>query len=357
MSQLITHPQQNPLTQQQLAIQAVGQTANHHAKMAVFADYLSRKSDNTKRSHLAGLAVFADFLAFVSIPGIDGDCLQNDPSCWHGITWGIVEAFKQWMLTQGYSVATVNHRLSVVKVYAKLASKAGTIDKLEYLQIKDVSGYSGKEGKRIDKQRDVTRTGHKKAEHTSLTNSEAKTLKDRMVYEGEQGARDCLLMCLLLDHGLRCGEVAQLTTGDCGLAAGELRFYRPKVDKLQTHRLTASTLRALRDYLRVRPKNVTDRDGKPSNLLLVGSQKGGQLTSSPMSDRAITKRVNSLGKQLLGIDTLSAHDCRHYWATAAAREGTDPFRLQEAGGWNSLTMPRHYVEDAKIANEGVLLPR
>jgi len=76
-----------------------------------------------------------------------------------------------------------------------------------------------------------------------------------------------------------------------------------------------------------------------------------------MSDRAITKRVNYLGQQLLGIDTLSAHDCRHYWATAAAREGTDPFRLQEAGGWNSLTMPRHYVEDAKIANEGVILPR
>ena len=157
-------------------------------------------------------------------------------------------------------------------------------------------------------------------------------------------------MCLLLDHGLRCGEVAILKAADFDLAAGELKFYRPKVDKQQTHRLTADTLRALRAYLNVRPAAAGD-------LLLVGSRKGGQLTSSPMSDRAITKRVNYLGQQLLGIDTLSAHDCRHYWATAAAREGTDPFRLQEAGGWNSLTMPRHYVEDAKIANEGVILPR
>ncbi len=350
-NQIIPSPQQSPLTQQQQALAAIGQIANKHAETAVFGDYLVRKSENTKRAHLAGLGVFADFLAAANIPDIDADCLQNDPQCWHGITWGMVEAFKKWMLTQGYSVATVNHRLSVVKVYAKLASKAGAIDKLEYLQIKDVSGYSGKEGKRINQQRDTTRIGHKKAEHTSLATSQAKTLKDWMIHEGEQGARDCLLMCLLLDHGLRCGEVAILRAGDFDLAAGELRFYRPKVDKQQTHRLTADTLRALRAYLNVRPGHVAD------DRLLVGSKKGGQLTSSPMSDRAITKRVNYLGQQLLEIDTLSAHDCRHYWATAAAREGTDPFRLQEAGGWNSLTMPRHYVEDAKIANEGVILPR
>ena len=56
----------------------------------------------------------------------------------------------------------------------------------------------------------------------------------------------------------------------------------------------------------------------------------------------------------LGIDGLSAHDLRHYWATTAAAK-TDPFSLQQAGGWSSLAMPRRYVEDAKIANEGVRL--
>lgn len=58
---------------------------------------------------------------------------------------------------------------------------------------------------------------------------------------------------------------------------------------------------------------------------------------------------------MLGIEELSAHDCRHFWATDAARSGTDPFRLQEAGGWSSLTMPRRDVEEAKVANEGVKL--
>ena len=82
----------------------------------------------------------------------------------------------------------------------------------------------------------------------------------------------------------------------------------------------------------------------------------GKLTNSGMSEIAITKRVTYLGKQN-GIGGLSAHDCRNYWATKwANRINTLPkgiLTLQEAGGWNSLAMPRRYVEHAKIANEGM----
>ena len=31
----------------------------------------------------------------------------------------------------------------------------------------------------------------------------------------------------------------------------------------------------------------------------------------------------------------------------------DVLRLQKAGGWNRLAMPRRYVERARIANEGM----
>ena len=53
-----------------------------------------------------------------------------------------------------------------------------------------------------------------------------------------------------------------------------------------------------------------------------------------------------------GIAGLSAHDCRHYWAARWTGK-IDPFRLQEAGGWASLAMPRRYAEAAEIANEGM----
>lgn len=87
----------------------------------------------------------------------------------------------------------------------------------------------------------------------------------------------------------------------------------------------------------------------------MGSIKGGRLTDKRTSARAITVPVRYLGKKLLRLENLSAHDCRHFWAIDAARNGTDAFRLQEAGGWSSLVMPRRYVEAAEIANEGVRL--
>ena len=73
-----------------------------------------------------------------------------------------------------------------------------------------------------------------------------------------------------------------------------------------------------------------------------------------MTSRAITARVRALG-QAIGVEGLSAHDCRHYWATQAARSGTPIDRLQDAGGWASPAMPLRYVEAARIANEGVKL--
>jgi integrase len=57
----------------------------------------------------------------------------------------------------------------------------------------------------------------------------------------------------------------------------------------------------------------------------------------------------------LGIANLSAHDGRGYWSTAAARGGTDLKTLKQAGCWNSLRMPEHYIEDAAIANLEVKL--
>ena len=49
-----------------------------------------------------------------------------------------------------------------------------------------------------------------------------------------------------------------------------------------------------------------------------------------MSERAITDRVRVLGESV-GLDGLSAHDCRHYWATSAIKGGTDIRSLQDAG--------------------------
>jgi integrase len=264
------------------------------------------------------------------------------------VTWGLVEGFTRWLLLQGYSVSSVNVRLSTVKTYSRLAAQAGSIPSEEYAMIRLVQGYSRREARRVDERRLAAgvaqRVGLKKPSPTPLTAQQAAQLKIQP--DTPQGRRDALLMCLLLDHGLRAGEAALLEVEDFDLPEGVFRFHRPKVDKVQTHRLSADALSAARRYLQI--------DALPAGKLLRASRKDGSLRQAGLSTRAISGRVEFLGAEI-GVPGLSAHDCRHHWATRAARAGTPLERLQDAGGWASLAMPARYIEAAEVANEGVEL--
>jgi integrase len=351
------------------AAPTVGQAANRAAGAAALADYRRRKSANSLRTQDAALDLFARFLADLAGRGraaaagagldladldaaaaawadLDGAALATSAATWRGVTWGIVEAWRSALLQDGYSVATVNNRLSTIRVYAGLASKAGAVPVDELTLLKAVGGYGATEGKRLDERRPRARVGPKKAAAVPLSLDQARALK-RPADDTGQAARDALLMVLLLDHGLRVGELAALTVGALDLDAGMMTFYRPKVDKVQTHRLTAAALTAARRYLAMRPA------GAPAGLW-VASDRRGRLLARPMSARAISKRVSLLGLDH-GAAGLSPHDCRHYWASTAAKSGTGVFSLRDAGGWSSVAMPARYVAAADIANEGVIL--
>jgi integrase len=153
-------------------------------------------------------------------------------------------------------------------------------------------------------------------------------------------------MLLLLEHGLRVGEVASLTVANVHLDTAELVFFRSKVSKWQTHKLTRGAAEAVTAYLDIKPKGTGDN-------LIMGSRRGGRLVGT-MSARAINELIRRAG-EAVGVADLSPHDLRHYWATDAAKSGTDLLSLQEAGGWSSLAMPRRYVEAAAVANDGVKL--
>ncbi len=351
------------------AAPTVGQAANRAAGAAALADYRRRKSANSLRTQDAALDLFARFLADLAGRGraaaagagldladldaaaaawadLDGAALATSAATWRGVTWGIVEAWRSALLQDGYSVATVNNRLSTIRVYAGLASKAGAVPVDELTLLKAVGGYGATEGKRLDERRPRSRVGPKKAAAVPLSLDQARQLK-RAADDSGQAARDALIMALLLDHGLRVGELAALTVGALGLDQGLMTFYRPKVDMTQTHRLTVAALTAARRYLAMRPA------GAPAGLW-VASDRRGRLLPRPMSARAISARVGLLGLDH-GAPGLSPHDCRHYWASTAAKSGTGVFSLRDAGGWSSVAMPARYVEAAAVANEGVRL--
>lgn len=317
---------------------AIGQIANQHADQHAFEAFFDGKAANTLRSYETALDRFVEFLDSVQFMPSD---MRHDPLAWRNVTHGLVKAFKQWLLNSGDSIATVNARVAVVRKFVALAFEAGCISGDENERIQGVKGYGKSEAVKINQKRQTPRKGHKKAKAVKITDEHAKALKTRPMTP--QGARDAVIMCLLLDHGLRVGELAELKVSDIDLESGEMTFYRSKVDKTQTHILSGDTRKALAVWLEYAPKE---------SFLLRASRKGGELTDAGMTTQAITYRVNTLGKAL-GIERLSAHDCRHYWTTYWSSK-VSLFRLQEAGGWSSLAMPRRYVDDAKIANEGMV---
>ena len=326
------------------ALAVAGHVANDHAARQVFNEYRARLAPSTRRRQDAGLALFAEYLGAVGL-SIDANELTSNATAWHGVTWGLVTGFCRWMLGKGYAIGTVNVRLATIKSYCKLAAQARAIAPDTLALIQTVKGYSTKEGRNLNEQRAVTRLGHKAAAPVPITTEQARTLKAQRT-DVPQSRRDGLLMALLLDHGLRVGEVEGLSVGAIDLKAGTLTFYRSKVDKVQTHRLTADSQRAAMLYLQ---QDTPPADGP----LMMGSEQSGALVGT-MGARAMRERVRVLGKAE-GLKALSPHDCRHYWATVAMRNGTDVKALQEAGGWASPAMPLRYAEAARIANEGVKL--
>ncbi|MCP4425022.1 MAG: site-specific integrase [Chloroflexi bacterium] len=368
-------PQSNTLTSINVAAEAANRAAADH----LFADYCQRRAQRTIRTQTAALVLWVEYLAQVgaanellaaargwafdrfNTPELEilENCAarqarppdlvygahycQQTAIAWRGVTWGLVEGFVKWLLLQGYSIASVNNRLSAVKVYARLAAKAQAIPPAEHALIREVQGYGATEGKRLDEGRPFARVGYKKEEAIVLTAQQASRLKDTHP-PTPQGIRDRLLICLLLDLGLRAGEVAALTVEDF-TDPGRVIVYRKKTDTTDRMTLSDDLLQALVDY---------QPHMRFSGILLRGSRKNGKLTSSVMSARAIGGRIKMLGRDILGIWELSPHDLRHTWATRAARN-SNPFVLRDAGGWSNMQTPSRYVERAKVVNEGIQL--
>jgi integrase len=327
---------------QPAALATAGQIANYHAARHAFDNYAQRMAPNTLIAQRSDLDTWDQYLR--SAGTASPADFMTQPEAWQGVTFGLVSGFVRWLLAEGYALASLNRKLSTIKTYCGLASEAGAIPPDDLTLIRSVSGFSHKEKKRVDARRPQSRIGAKKAAHVRISHDQAQQLKRQP--DTPQGRRDAVIMALLLDHGLRVGELAQLTVDNIDREHGLFSFYREKVSATQIHRMTLDTERALSAWLR--------QDALPDAPLLRKSRRGGRLLDAGMSARAITARVRYLGSTV-GIDGLSAHDCRHYWATRAAAQGTSAFSLKDAGGWQSIAMPARYVESAAIANEGVIL--
>jgi site-specific recombinase XerD len=144
--------------------------------------------------------------------------------------------------------------------------------------------------------------------------------------------RNQTIFMLLIDTGLRIGELVNLKIEDVNLSDGLLKVMG-KGKKERIVPIGSNAQRALQRYLfRNRPKSA--HPGIQNVFLSIHCQplteNGMKLAFARIADRS-------------GVNRLHAHLCRHTFATRYLYNGGDVFTLQQILGHSTLEMVRYYV--------------
>ncbi len=144
--------------------------------------------------------------------------------------------------------------------------------------------------------------------------------------------RNQTLFMILLDTGLRIGELVNLEMDDVHMDEGYLKVMG-KGKKERIVPIGNNAQRALQRYLfRFRPKPINP---VTDNVFL-------SISSQPLTENSMKLMFTRLAKRS-GVCRLHAHLCRHTFATRFLINGGDVFSLQQILGHSTLEMIRHYV--------------
>ncbi len=141
--------------------------------------------------------------------------------------------------------------------------------------------------------------------------------------------RDRALVMLLVDTGMRSGEVARLLVEDIDFSTGRIVIRMGKGGKGRTVFASPETLDALKAYWE-------ERDISPDSPAFT-TRSGRALTANE-----INHLITNLGKRA-GI-RVHPHALRHFFATQFLRNGGDALTLKRLLGHSTLAMVEYYVQ-------------
>ena len=309
-----------------------------------FAENLLKKSKSTIERHIRELRNFGVFLESRG----HAPSLMQRPADWKQVKAKDVHDYKNYLLYgRGLAVSTVNQIIFIVRSYAALSAAHDGMSESEYFKTtQQARGIRVREADRIDALRPVTRSSNKKQQAVAITRLDAERLKHEQP-DDPRGRRDALMMCLLLDYGLRISDVISLTMQNIDM---NTRTVSVKTQKTGTNlylSMTDDIYQAADRYF----KHFTP--AAEDTPIWYGVNKHGQIQGG-FSKHSAQMRIKQLG-EAVGIEGFSAHDCRHYWVTAADRGGSSLLAITEAGGWTSPTMPARYINKSKVSNANIKL--
>lgn len=152
--------------------------------------------------------------------------------------------------------------------------------------------------------------------------------------------RDRAMFMLMLRCGLRVAEVAALTIDAIDQNRRKILVQSGKGRKDRVVYLSSDALRALTDYLKVRPASSS------RHVLLAGK---GPHRGKPISVRGIQKRIEYYRSK---IDIMaSCHHLRHTMATQMLNADADLATIQDLLGHSKITTTQRYCKVANIKVE------
>ena len=167
---------------------------------------------------------------------------------------------------------------------------------------------------------------------STLSDAEISAILSSRHLSSPSDARNQTIFMLLLDTGLRIGELISLTLDNANMDEGLLKVMG-KGSKERIVPIGLNAQRSLQRYLfRYRP---APRHAGLDRVFL-------SIHGTPLTENSIKLVFTRLAKRS-GVPRLHAHLLRHTFATRFLINGGDVFTLQQILGHSTLEMVRHYV--------------
>jgi site-specific recombinase XerD len=258
-----------------------------------------RKSAGTIRLYTTGVRIFLRWCESTGTPA--------------QLTKVNVQGFLADLLATGSEASTAVARLLALKRFSAWLTSEGEQDSDPLLGIR-----------RPQVDRKVTQ---------ALSDDDVKLLLKACAGKAFVDRRDEAIVRLMVETGMRAGEVIGLMTADVDLRRGLVTVHRGKGGKGRVAPISAQTVAGLDRYLRMRRHHRLADDSGP---LWVGG--GGKTFGYHALDKTLKRRA-----EMAGIKGFHAHLLRHTAATRWLARGGSEGGLMAIAGWSSREMIDRYT--------------
>jgi integrase/recombinase XerD len=246
---------------------------------------------------------------------------------------------RRWMIylkeeyePQGIRAGQPGYRLSWGSLYAYWRAMKSLFhwahDDLGIPRVDDIKPPEGQYPVVVPFTEEETRAMLKAAERITINDKNQKHYTKKT----PQSDRNVAILTLLLDTGLRVGELERLTVSDVNTNTGEI-MVKPHGTAKKTHGRVVYMGKAARKALW---KYLSARETYPNDPLFLTDD------GRAISQNTVRQLVTSVAKRA-GVQKAHPHKFRHTFAIQFLRNGGNVFALQKMLGHNSLEMCKRYL--------------